>query len=156
MISSLRMLFSITWVFLVVSIGVFAERSFGSYTHLIDSHGRRIPSIFYGTSPSAAGAAFQNSRIMKTSGARARPCNVRDAIYRESDGLGRFLKVQGTCRDVHYQVGEFRSCGSVCGGGWENWTYSDSLNATWCDQYQIDLMGCVGQCAEHTTCWGCY
>jgi hypothetical protein len=151
---SLRLLFSITWVFLVVSIGVFAERPFSSYARLIDSHGRRIPSIFYGTSPSHR-AAFQNSWIMKTSGASARPCNARNAIYRESDGLARFVPVQGGCREAHYQVEYPRSCGSQCGGGFENWTYSDSMAATWCDQYSIDLDGCNSGCAEDSWCWGC-
>jgi hypothetical protein len=150
---SLRLLFSITWVFLVVSIGVFAERPFGS-TRLIDSHGRRIPSIFYGTSPSPR-AAFEHSRIMKASGASARPCNVRDAIYHQSDGFGRFLRVQGLCREVHYQVEEVRSCGSSCGGGSEAWTYTNSLIATWCDQYQIDNLGCQTGCSEHSYCYGC-
>jgi hypothetical protein len=148
---SLRLLFSITWIFLVVSIGFFEERS--SYARLIDSHGRRIPSIFYGTSPSHR-AAFQNSRIMKTSGDSARPCNARNAIYRESDGFGRFVQVQGLCRDAHYQVEFIRNCVS-CGGGEENWTYSDSMAATWCDQYQIDPYGCTYGCYEDSWCYGC-
>jgi hypothetical protein len=151
---SLRLLFSIIWVFLAVSIGVFAERPFNSQARLIDSHGLRIPSIFYGTLPNPK-AAFEHSRIMKTSGASSRLCNVRDAVYRESDGLGRLLRVSNGCRDVHYQVEYYRSCGSQCGGGYENWTYSDSLYATWCDQYSIDLNGCVGGCAEESYCDGC-
>jgi hypothetical protein len=81
------LLFSITWVFLVVSVGVLAGHPFSSYTHLIDSHGRRIPSIFYGTSP-RPGAAFQKSRIMKVSGPVLDPATLATPFIASLMALG--------------------------------------------------------------------
>lgn len=120
---------------------------------IIDRHGRQIPSVYNGVSPNLRYAhAF--AQMMRTGGTNPRSCSdVHAAIYRESDHVGRLLKVQGGC-GAHYQVEEIRPCGS-CLGGSENWTYSDVTIATWCDGYIIDQMGCNGSCREDTYCDSC-
>ena len=122
-------------VLLVLS--VFSHGSTVGPSQIIDTHGRHIASVFNGVSPNLRYArAF--SQMMKTGGTSPSPCTlVRKAVFRESDHIGRLLKVQVGC-GAHDQVEEIRNCGSSCGGCSENWTYSDSLIATWCDGYIID------------------
>ena len=123
---------------------------------IIERLGKQIPSVFYGIAPSPK-IALEYFRAREN---RANPgaCHVQNAIYRESEGIARFLTVQSGCNYGRYQTDETRPCGSYCGGGEENWTYSDSLLATYCDRYQIDMTACNTQnCQEDTACWddGC-
>ncbi len=76
---------------------------------------------------------------------------LKTAVYRESDGLPRLLNVQGSC-GAHYQYEITRNCGS-CLGGTEEWTYSDSDLATYCDGYTFDSYGCDGGCNEQVWCY---
>jgi len=119
---------------------------------IIDRLGEQIPSVFYGIGPSPR-IALEYFRARENR-ENPRACHVQNAIYRESEGIARFLKVQSGCDYARYQVAEYRNCGSYCGGGEENWTYSDSLLATYCDRYQIDMTACNTQnCQEDTACW---
>ena len=137
--------------------------NFGSVGHakgtrIINLHGTQISSIFYGLSPNPK-ITPEYFRVMKTNSGNTRSCPVlKTAVYRESDGLARLLQVQGgSC--CHYQWEITSDCGS-CQGGTEEWTYSDSQLATYCDGYTFD-MGCVGNCVDHGWCYndvspGCY
>jgi hypothetical protein len=119
----------------------------------VDRHGKRVPSIFSGISPNPR-IALEVSRIIITKDDRKNPgpCVVRDAIYRRAD-RPRFKKVgQLTCRS-HYQVQYTYPAGcDNCGGGTENWTYSDPPNSTYCYGYEIDLTGCNSSCREDNEC----
>jgi hypothetical protein len=137
--------------------------NFGSVGHakgtrIINWHGTQIPSIFYGLSPNPK-ITPEYFRAMKTNSRNARPCPLlKTAVYRESDGLARLLQVQGGCC-CHFQLEITRPCVS-CLGGDEQWTYSDSDLATYCDGYTFDV-GCVGNCVDHVWCYnidspGCF
>ena len=122
--------------------------AFGSHrVRTINKHGRPIPSIYYGAIP--------DSRVvyeLKSPGKGHTSCLVVKAVYRESSNKPRFLPVVGGCGG-HYQVDYYRNCGSACGGT-EDWTYSDSFVATWCDGYTFNQEGCATMtCTDQYTCW---
>jgi hypothetical protein len=123
---------------------------------MINRSGVRITSIFADATPNRK-AAFELYRNLSINRAGTRPCPIRSAVYRKSESVARFINVQGGCRDVHYQVEVLRTCGSQCGGGDENWTYSNPNLAGYCDQYQVDRQGCnTGNCLEDSWCGGCF
>ena len=122
---------------------------------IIDKHGRPLPNIFYGASRDSR-VAFELSGRAAAGRTSDRPCLVRKVVYRQSEDPGRLVEVQGRCAG-HYFVSEYRDCEAYCGGGVEQWVYSDSLLATYCDGYTYDYTGCgSGQCFEEFTCFGCF
>ncbi len=147
-------IFAVALVPLFFLILSFVSVADSAKARVIDKHGRQIPNLFYGTAPDSR-VALEYFRNARASGENGRSCSVRKAIYRESDGLGRLVKVVAMCL-AHYQVDEFRNCESYCGGGQEQWTYSDALIATYCDGYTWDYTACgSGQCYEEFTCFSC-
>jgi len=125
-------------------------RASSTQARTIDRHGKQIPSIFSGVSPSARIALEYARRINER---REILGSFRTTIYRRAD-RGQLKEVCGgppPCRS-HYQVQYTRSCGSSCGGGEENWCYADSINASYCDGYFIDMTGCASGCQEENAC----
>ena len=120
---------------------------------IIDRNGIHIPSIFHGISPNPR-FAVEYQRTLKGKGRNPGSCFVLQASYHYNRGTGQLLNVQGTGCGAHYQVSELRNCGSQCGGGQEDWTYSDSLLASYCDGYAVDYLACnTGNCREDSWCW---
>src|SRR5260370_14169363 len=150
---------SVSLFCLLLSILCCRAASGSTEARIIDRHGAQIPTVFFGISPNPRVAPQYGFR--RTSGTSAGSCSVLKAIYRESTGLGTLLHVQDYCPDyAHHQVQTTRECLS-CGGGYENWTYSDSEMATYCDGYVIDNMGSAYSCREDSWCYnqsspGCY
>ncbi len=147
-LSSRLHMFKIALVLLLVTGITFAAAS-SSHASLVDRHGRRIPSIFYGASPNP-GIALEYSRIINKKGQNARPCDIRNAIYRQTD-KPRFMKASIYICRSHYQFCQDRPCGS-CGGGSESWCYSDSEQAIHQDGYTFDSFGCTSGCNEEVGC----
>jgi hypothetical protein len=123
--------------------------SFASYArsgvrsgHLIDSHGKQIPSIFFDT-PANFTYALEAIRNKPNSG----PCKMRDALYRPSDRIARVVQV--SCGSHYFSEGS-SICGQPC-GGYESTTYSDPF-ADYCTGYEFDNDGCEAGCRETVTC----
>jgi hypothetical protein len=116
---------------------------------IIDRHGKRILSIFSGITPDPR-IALECSRIINDKRQNPGSGTVRKTIYRRADRPRLLPVCNAPCRS-HYQVQYTRDCLS-CGGGTENWCYSDSINATYCEGYAIYPTGCVSGCTEEDLC----
>jgi hypothetical protein len=138
-------LYTLVLVSLAVLIATFtAHAASPSNVHLIDSHGRRIPSIFHRTYPNRR-FALELLRMKGSPGS----CSIRDAVYHPSDRTARVVRVDGC--SGHYMEQEERPC-SYCGGS-EGWTYSDGF-APYCQGYTLSRTGCdTGNCNEEYTCF---
>ena len=116
---------------------------------IIDRHGKQIASIFSGITPGPR-IALECSRIINDKRKNPGSSIVRKSIYRRADRPQLLLVCGSPCRS-HYQVQYTRDCLS-CGGGTENWCYSDSINASYCEGYYITPTGCASGCNEENSC----
>jgi len=117
--------------------------------HIVDRHGNQISSIFFAVSPDPRLARDMDRSRRRDGGS----CSVRGLVYRQSDQTPRLKKVSSDYCTGSYQVDEFRSCGSACSGGDEDWTYSDSSRSQFCTGYSFDNLACnTGRCREEYTC----
>jgi len=119
---------------------------------IITNQGMQIRSVFFGTSPNLK-VALAFSRATRAKEVNRGSCSIRKAIYRETDDPARFLNVQGGGCIHHYQVDYFLNCEALCGGGMEDWTYSNALLASYCDGGMIEYTACNnGDCQNDFTC----
>lgn len=124
-----------------------------SAARIINSRGEQIISIFQSIAPNPRLGPEYYREIEAGRNRSSASCpTIKSAVFRESDGLPQLLKAQGGCPYGHYQVDTYRDC-VTCGGGIENWTYSDSEEAEYCDGYAIDFLGCGAGCREDTACY---
>ena len=116
---------------------------------IMNREGKRIPSIFYDASPDAR-ASRAYSWILKQGIRRSTAsCSVVTAVFRQSKDTPQLLNVQSGCGG-HYQVDFIRDCMS-CGGGTEDWAYSNSDLADYCEGYAFDHEGCELGCTQQFT-----
>jgi hypothetical protein len=142
-----------TYVVLVFLLGLSlsANNSGPIQPRIINRQGRQISAIFYGTSPDPR-VVYE----LKAKGTIPSSCSLLKTVYHESARTARLRKVGGPTCGAHYQVDYFRNCSSGGGGGTSNddWTFGDSMIATWCDGYDFSYTSCpTGNCRDQFTCF---